>query len=63
VNRRNSTRTFIFDNIFTQLEIGTSTAKDNVMPPERVSIIALGLMETRELRSFPVENKAANAPA
>ncbi len=55
--------TFIFEDAFTQLVAEMSTANDSVMPPVRVSTVALVLMETRGLRGFPAENKAANAPA
>ena len=42
---------------------GTSTDNVSDMPPERVSTIALGLMDMSGLRSFPDKKSFLNAPA
>jgi len=53
----------MFEVVLMHWSAGTSTDKVSDMPPERVSTIALGLIEMSGLRSFPVENSALNAPA
>ena len=58
-----ATLTLIVCVAFRHRSIGTLTAKERVMPPERVSTTEFGLMDTRGLLNFPDENSVENEPA
>jgi hypothetical protein len=53
----------MFEVVLMHWSAGTSTDKVSDMPPERVSTIALGLMDMSGLRSFPDKKSFLNAPA
>jgi hypothetical protein len=53
----------MFDVAIKQLLMGMSTASVSITPPDRVSMMAFGVMDTSGLRSLPDKNNAEKEPA